>query len=207
MRREQPLLVGLTGSIGMGKSETARLFARLGIPVHDADATVHKLYEKGGAGAAAIAKVFPECVADGRVDRACLAARIRKEPSAFAQLESIVHPLVAAEQRDFIEDAAAKGADMIVLDIPLLFETGKEREMDAVVVVSTPEDVQRARVMARPGMSEEMFQDMLARQIPDVDKRRRANFVVETDKGFDHALEQVKLIVAVLIERARSRNA
>lgn len=207
MRRKQPLIVGLTGSIGMGKSETARLFARLGVSVHDADSAVHRLYEPGGGAAATIATIFPECVAEGRVDRACLAEKVRKEPSALAQLETIVHPLVAADQQAFIEKAAARGAEMIVLDIPLLFETGKERHVDAVVVVSAPEDVQRARVLARPGMSENALDMILARQMPDVDKRARANFVVETDKGLDHAFEQVKTIVAALKERARDKNA
>ena len=207
MGRKRPLLVGITGSIGMGKSETARLFAGLGIPVHDADAAVHRLYEGGGAAVAAIAEVFPDCVVTGRVDRACLAAHLRKDPSAFAKLESIVHPLVADDQRLFVEQATASGEEMVVLDVPLLFETGREGDMDAVVVVSAPEDVQRARVLARPGMSEEALDHILARQVPDVDKRARAHFLVETDKGLDHAFEQVKAIVAVLTERVRDRNA
>lgn len=207
MNRKRPLLIGLTGSIGMGKSETARLFGRLGIPVHDADAAVHRLYEQGGAAVAALAKVFPECVVEGRVDRAGLAAKVRKDPSAFQQLERIVHPLVAVDQRAFIENAAAAGAEMIVLDIPLLFETGKEGAMDAVVVVSAPRAVQRKRVLARSGMTGEALDDILARQMPDVDKRARAHFVVETDKGLDHALEQVKSIVAALKERAGSKDA
>jgi len=207
MAHKRPLIVGLTGSIGMGKSETARLFARLGIPVHDADSAVHGLYESGGGAVAAIGKAFPECVAGGRVDRASLAAKVHKDPSAFERLEKIVHPLVAADQRAFIQNAIARGADVIVLDIPLLFETGKERDLDAVVVVSAPEDVQRARVLARPGMSEEALDHILARQMPDVDKRARAHFLVETDKGLDHAFEQVKAIVALLKERARGGNA
>jgi dephospho-CoA kinase len=207
MECRRPLLVGLTGSIGMGKSETARLFARLGIPVHDADAAVHRLYEPGGAAVAAIAQSFPACVARGRVDRHCLAAHLRKDHSAFAMLESIVHPLVAAEQRAFIDEAAASGADMVVLDIPLLFETGKQSDMDAIVVVSAPQEVQRARVLARDGMTEEALDHILARQIPDVDKRARTHFVVETDKGLDHALEQVKSIVAALRRRASGKHA
>ncbi len=207
MNRRQPLLVGLTGSIGMGKSETARLFARLGIPVHDADLAVHRLYEAGGAAVAPIAEAFPACVVEGRVDRACLAAQLRKDHTAFARLESIVHPLVTSDQRSFVERAAANGADMIVLDVPLLFESGRQIDMDAVVVVSAPEDVQRARVLARPGMSEEALDHILARQLPDVDKRARAHFVVETDKGLDHAFEQVKSIVATLRERAKRKDA
>lgn len=207
MRRKRPLIVGLTGSIGMGKSETARLFARLGIPVYDADSAVHRLYMPGGGAAAAIAAFFPECVAEGRVDRVCLADKVRKHPSALARLETIVHPLIASDQQVFIEQATARGAEMIVLDIPLLFETGKERDMDAVVVVSAPQNVQHARVLARPGMSEEVLDRILARQMPDVDKRARANFLVETDKGIDHAFEQVKAIVAALKERARGEDA
>jgi dephospho-CoA kinase len=207
MRHNRPLLIGLTGSIGMGKSETARLFARLGIPVHDADAAVHRLYEPGGAAVGAIAAAFPTCVNNGRVDRACLAARLRSDRSAFSTLENIVHPLVAADQRSFIETAADAGAEMVVLDIPLLFETGREAEMDAIVVVSAPRNVQRLRVLTRPGMSEETLDNILARQIPDVDKRARAHFVVETSNGLDHAFEQVKLIVAALKERAKANHA
>jgi dephospho-CoA kinase len=191
----------------MGKTETARQFARLGIPVHDADAAVHRLYEPGGRAVAAIAQAFPECVMEGRVDRACLSARLRKDPLAFSQLESIVHPFVASEQRAFIAEASAAGADLVVLDVPLLFETGGERDMDAIVVVSAPEAIQRARVLARPGMSEEALDHILARQFPDVDKRGRAHFVVETDKGLDHAFEQVKSIVTALRERAKGEHA
>ena len=207
MARKRPLVVGLTGSIGMGKSETARLFARLGIPVHDADAAVHRLYERSGAAVTAVAEAFPDCVADGRVDRSSLAALLRTDRSAFSRLEAIVHPLVASDQRSFIEQAAAAGAEMVVLDVPLLFETGSEGDMDAVVVVSAPHEVQRARVLARPGMSEESLDHMLSRQMPDVDKRARAHFVVETDQGIDHAFEQVKSIVAALTERAGSGSA
>jgi dephospho-CoA kinase len=207
MAHRRPLLVGLTGSIGMGKTETARQFARLGIPVHDADTAVHRLYEPGGGAVAAIAQAFPECVRDGRVDRAGLSARLRKEPSALSRLESIVHPFVAAEQRVFIAVATAAGADMVVLDVPLLFETGSERDMDAIVVVSAPEAIQRARVLARPGMNEEALDHILARQVPDVDKRARAHFVVETGKGLDHAFEQIKSIVAALRARAKGDHA
>jgi dephospho-CoA kinase len=202
-----PLLIGLTGSIGMGKSETAGLFRRLGIPVHDADEAVHKLYERGGGAVAAIAEAFPECVVDGHVDRTRLAAQVRGDRSVLASLESIVHPLVANDQLSFVKEAAADGVEIVVLDIPLLFETGREGDMDAVVVVSAPAYVQRARVMARAGMSEEVLDHILARQLPDVDKRARAHFVVETDKGLDHAFEQVKSIVAALRERVEGGNA
>jgi dephospho-CoA kinase len=195
---ERPLLVGLTGSIGMGKTETARMFERLGIPVHDADAAVHRLYEPGGAAFPAVAKAFPECIRGGRVDRARLSELVRANPSAIERLEAIVHPLVAANQEAFVEQAAALGSDLVVLDVPLLFETGGEARMDAVVVVSAPADTQRARVLARPGMTGELLEHILARQIPDVEKRARAHFVVETGKGLRHAFEQVKSVVAAL---------
>lgn len=198
MSKAEPYLLGLTGSIGMGKTETARLFAELGIPVYDADAAVHRLYEPGGAAVPEIGKVFPGCIVNGRVDRAALAKALAIEPNGLQRLESIVHPLVAEDQRAFLDRAAANGAEMVLLDIPLLFETGGHNRVDAVVVVSAPADVQRARVLERPGMTEEKLDHILSRQMPDVDKRARAHFVVETDKGFDHARAQVKEIVAAL---------
>jgi dephospho-CoA kinase len=201
MTERRPFVVGVTGSIGMGKTETAKMFARLGIPVYDADAAVHRLYEAGGPAVDEIARAFPHTAADGRVDRTALAERLRAEPNGLARLEAIVHPLVAREQRQFLDEAAATGAEMVVLDIPLLFETGGHARMDAVVVVSAPEEVQRARVLNRPGMTAEKLDHILARQLPDAKKRAQAHFVVETDKGFDHAFEQVKQIVAALHER------
>lgn len=202
MRR--PLLIGLTGSIGMGKSETARLFARLGVAVYDSDAAVHRLYEPGGAAVAAIAAAFPGSVNDGRVDRAALSERLAGDEAAFRRLEAIVHPLVAEEQRRFLEQAAGRGDDLVVLDIPLLFETGGQARMDAVVVVSAPGEVQRRRVLERPGMSAEKLDRILSRQTPDAEKRARADYVVETDKGLDQALEQVKKIVAELRAKAHA---
>ncbi len=207
MTAGRPLVVGLTGSIGMGKTETAAMFARLGIPVHDADAAVHRLYAPGGGGVAAIAQAFPACVTSGQVDRACLAAMVRADRAALAQLEEIVHPLVAREQKVFIGRAAAGGADIVVLDIPLLFESGTDARVDAVVVVSAPREVQRARVLARSGMSEELLEHILERQLPDVDKRARAHFVVETDRGLDHAFEQVKQIVSALRASRKGEHA
>lgn len=189
------LLVGLTGSIGMGKSETAKMFARLGIPVYDADAAVHALYDKGGAAVGPIGEVFPEAVVDGRVDRARLSKLVLHDKDALATLERIVHPLVGEAQMNFLREAYEAGAPMVVLDIPLLYETGGETRVDAVIVVSAPEDVQRARVLERPGMTVEKLDQILAKQVPDADKRARAHFVVETDKGLDHAFEQVKRIV------------
>jgi dephospho-CoA kinase len=199
---DRPLLIGLTGSIGMGKTETARMFARLGIPVYDSDAAVHRLYEPGGAAVAEIQKVFPGAVMGGRVDRALLSKQLAGDNAAFKRLEAIVHPLVAEDQRRFMD--AARDAEMVVQDVPLLFETGGHRRMDAVVVVSAPEELQRRRVLERPGMTAEKLDHILARQMPDVEKRAKAHFVVETDKGLDHAFEQVKAIVAALKAR---RNA
>jgi len=195
---ERPFLIGLTGSIGMGKSETAKLFARLGIPVYDSDAAVHRLYEPGGGAVEKIAQAFPGSVSDGRVDRAALSTLLAGDEAAFKRLEAIVHPLVADEQRKFMEQAARDGADMVVQDIPLLFETGGHARMDAVVVVSAPAELQRKRVLERPSMTAEKLDQILSRQMPDEEKRAKAHFVVETDKGLEHAFEQVKSIVAAL---------
>jgi dephospho-CoA kinase len=182
----------------MGKSETARMFARLGIPVYDSDAAVHRLYEPGGGAVDPIERAFPGTVRDGRVDRAALSRRLAGDEAAFRTLERIVHPLVAADQREFLERAGREGADMVVQDVPLLFETGGHARMDAVVVVSAPADVQRRRVLARPDMTEEKLAQILSRQMPDEEKRARAHYIVETGKGLDHAFEQVKRIVAEL---------
>ena len=200
---KRPYLVGLSGSIGMGKSETAKLFARLGLPVYDADAAVHALYEPGGAAVAGIAEAFPGSVKNGRVDRGELARQVGADVSAFARLEAIVHPLTADAERAFVDQAKAEGVGLVVLDIPLLFETGRHARMDAVVVVSAPREVQRARVLAREGMNEDRLEGILARQMADAEKRAQADFVVETDKGLDHAFEQVKKIVAELKARAK----
>jgi dephospho-CoA kinase len=200
MNARRPFLVGLTGSIGMGKTETGKMFARLGIPVYDADAAVHRLYEPGGEAVRKIAEAFPGSVKDGRVDREELARRLR-ETNGFDRLEGIVHPLVGHDQQQFLAQAAATGAAIVVMDIPLLFETGGHARMDAVVVVSAPAEVQRARVLARSGMTASKLDHILARQMPDAEKRAQAHFVVETDKGLDHAFAQVKDIVAALHAR------
>lgn len=197
--------MGLTGSIGMGKTETAKMFARLGVPVYDADAAVHALYEQGGSAVAPIGEAFPGCVKDGRVDRGALMTRILGNTEAFAKLEGIVHPLVAARQRDFIERSAAGGAELVVLDIPLLFETAAEARMDAVVVVSAPEEIQRQRVLAREGMTPDKLDHILARQVPDSEKRAKADFVVDTGQGLDHAYGQVRKIIEEI--RARQKHA
>jgi dephospho-CoA kinase len=201
MPDKRPYLVGLTGSIGMGKTETARMFTRLGIPVYDADAAVHRLYEPGGAAVEEIGRAFPGSVSNGRVDRGRLGAMVADNADAFRTLEAIVHPLVAREQQKFLLACAERGADMVVLDIPLLFETGGHARMDAVVVVSAPGHIQRERVLERPGMTDEKLKAILAKQMPDAEKRAQAHFVVETDKGLGHAFEQVRAIVKALQER------
>lgn len=188
------LVVGLTGSIAMGKSETARMFARLGYPVFDADAVVHRLYDTGGAAAPLIAQEFPSAVSDDKVDRPLLAELVTGKPEALARLETIVHPLVRREQHKFLEAARTAGHSVAVLDIPLLFETGRDKDVDVVVVASAPEDVQKARMLDRPGMTQEKLSAILARQLPDSEKRRRADFVVDTSKGLDVAFEQVRAI-------------
>jgi dephospho-CoA kinase len=199
--KERPLLIGLTGSIGMGKTETAKMFAKLGIPVYDADAAVHRLYEEGGAAVPEIAKVFPDVIEGGRVDRTKLARQVTGDKDALKRLETIVHPLVGREQQAFLDRASESGAKMVVLDIPLLYEAGGHARVDAIVVVSAPAHVQRERVMSRPGMTEDKLDSMLARQMPDAEKRAKAHFVVETDKGLEHAFEEVKAIVAELEKR------
>ncbi len=189
----------------MGKTETARMFARLGVPVYDADAAVHALYEPGGAAVAPIGEAFPSSIKDGRVDRGALVSQIMGNAEAFARLEAIVHPLVGEKQREFIDKAAASGADLVVLDIPLLFETKAESRMDAVVVVSAPEAIQRQRVLAREGMTPDKLDHILARQVPDAEKRAKAQYVVDTGQGLDHAAAQVRKIVDDI--RSRLRHA
>jgi dephospho-CoA kinase len=195
------LLIGLTGSIGMGKSETAKLFAAYGWPCFDADAAVHQLYATGGAAVSAIAARFPEAVVGGVVDRQRLSGLVLGNAAALADLEAIVHPLVRQEQDAAIKTAREAGADAIVLDIPLLFEKGRTAEVDIVVVVSAPEDVQRERVMARPGMTAEKFAAILRSQMPDAEKRRRADFVVDTGSGREAAAAQVAQIVNAIRQR------
>ena len=188
------LVLGLTGSIGMGKTTTARFFADEGVPVLDADAVVHRLYD--GEAVAAIEKAFPGTSRDGRIDREELSRRVVGSPEALKQLEAIVHPLVRAAQARFLADAERSGAPVAVLDVPLLFETGGDRRVDAVVVVSAPADVQRARTLDRGGMTAEKFEALLQKQMPDDEKRRRADFVVDTSQSFDSARAQVRAILA-----------
>jgi dephospho-CoA kinase len=192
------IVIGLTGSIGMGKTETARMFAEQGIPVSDSDAIVHRLYEEGGAAVAPVEKAFPGVVTDGRIDRQKLARHLSSHPGDFARLENIVHPLVRAEQAKFLAETRKLKKPLAVLDIPLLFETKRDHEVDRIVVVSAPADVQRRRVLARPGMTEEKFAAIMARQLPDAEKRARADFIVDSDRGFDHARRQVRAIIAAI---------
>ena len=186
-------ILGLTGSIGMGKSTTAKFFREAGVPVHDSDAVVHRLYE--GEAVAPVEAAFPGTVVDGKVDRHKLSEKLVGNPDAIRRLEAIVHPLVRAVSHRFLHDQAARGARVVVLDIPLLFETGGEKNVDAVVVVSAPADVQRKRVLSRPGVSTERFDALLARQMPDAEKRARAHFVVDSSRSFDSARAQVHAIL------------
>lgn len=195
------LLIGLTGSIGMGKSETAKMFARLGVPVYDADAAVHALYAKGGAAVEPIGKAFPAAIIDGAVDRQALSRAVLGLPEEMKKLEAIVHPLVGGAQLEFLKKAQTEGHNAVVLDIPLLYETGGETRVDVVVVVSAPYHIQESRVLARPGMDTAKFAAIHAKQVPDAEKRRRADFVIETDKGLDHAFEAVKAVVEALKHR------
>lgn len=192
------LLIGLTGSIGMGKSETAKMFAAEGVPVYDADAEVHKLYAPGGAAVAPLEEAFPGVVKEGAVDRTLLSKEVIGNPDALKKLESIVHPLVGQANRAFLENAVKDGADMVLLDIPLLFETGGRERVDVIVVVSAPYELQRERVLARPDMTEEKFDEIFAKQVSDADKRAGADYIVESDKGLDHARAQVREIIADL---------
>jgi len=197
----KPFIIGLTGSIAMGKSETSRLFVAEGVPVHDADAAIHKLYGKGGAAVEKIAKEFPGAVKNGEVDRTTLSNMVATDAGALKRLEALVHPLVIEDRDEFLTEAAAKGAQIVVLDIPLLLETGADEDVDALVVVSAPQSVQHERALKRPGMTEEKFQALLSRQLPDVEKRARAHFVIVTDQGAEHAREQVKMVLSAVRQK------
>ena len=192
------ILIGLTGSIGMGKSTTAGMFRDLGVPVYDADAAVHGLYDTGGAAVAPVGEAFPGVVRDGKVDREALREAVLGKPDELKRLNAIVHPLVGRDRVGFFAEAEAAGADLVVLDIPLLFETGGQANVDAVVVASAPADMQRKRVLARPGMTPDRLDAILAQQLADAEKRARAHFVVDTSRGLDPAREQVARILAVM---------
>jgi dephospho-CoA kinase len=203
MSGQKPFVLCLTGSLGMGKSTTAKFFAAAGVPVHDSDATVHALYE--GEAVAAIEAAFPGTTSGGKVDRAKLAALVVNDKAALARLEAIVHPLVGQARDKFLAEAEARGVAVVLLDIPLLFEIGNECNCDAVVVVTAPAEVQRARAFERPGMTEEKFAALLAKQLPDAEKHRRADFIVDSSQGFDHARAQVRDILQAVAKMPRRR--
>jgi len=196
MSGERPFIICLTGSLGMGKSRTASFFAEAGVPVYDSDAAVHALYE--GEAVPLIEQAFPGVTVDAKVDRTKLGARVLGDAAALAKLEAIVHPLVGAARDRFLAQARVSGAKVVVLDVPLLFETGAERGCDAVVVVSAPADVQRRRAFERPGMTEEKFAVLLAKQTPDAEKRRRADFILDSSQSYDHARAQVRDILQAI---------
>ena len=197
-------ILGLTGSIGMGKSTTAKMFAEEGVPVHDADAAVHRLYE--GEAVAPIESAFPGTTAGGKVNREKLGQRILGDELAMKRLEHIVHPLVRQAEERFLNEAQEKGAKVALLDIPLLYETAGDKRCDAVVVVSAPADIQRVRAFERPGMSEDKFAAILAKQTPDTEKRRRADFVVDTSKGLEPARAQVRDILQAIVKMPQRRR-
>lgn len=194
------IVVGLTGSIGMGKSTVAKMFAEEGAPAFDSDAAVHALYAAGGAAVAPVEAAFPGVAQDGAIDRAALSAKVVGNPEALARLEAIVHPLVRQAQADFLATNRMGGTRVVVLDIPLLFESTGTQAVDKIVVVSAPPDVQRARVLGRPGMTEEKFEGLLARQTPDAEKRARADYVIDTGGSFDETRAQVRAVLDALRE-------
>jgi dephospho-CoA kinase len=197
------IILGLTGSIGMGKSTTAKLFAEAGVPVYDADAAVHRLYE--GEAVPAIEAAFPGTTANGKVDRNRLSAQVVHDSAAIKRLEQIVHPMLGASRQKFLDDAEQSGAPVAVVDVPLLFETGGEKRVDAVVVVTTTPEIQRQRILARDGMTPEKLDAILARQLPDAEKRKRADFVVDTSHGLDPVRVRIRDILAQAGKMAQRR--
>jgi dephospho-CoA kinase len=198
------IILGLTGSIGMGKSTTAKLFAEAGVPVYDADAAVHSLYE--GEAAPAIEAAFPGTTMNGKVDRNKLSAQVVHDQAAIRRLEQIVHPMLGASRQKFLDDAERSGAPVAVIDVPLLFETGGERRVDAVVVVTTAPEIQRQRVLARDNMTEARLDAILARQLPDVEKRQRADFVVDTSHGLEPVRARIRDILDVAAKMPQRRS-
>ena len=198
------IILGLTGSIGMGKSTTAKLFAEAGVPVYDADAAVHRLYE--GEAVPAIEAAFPGTTVDGKVDRARLSALVVHDPAAMKQLERIVHPMLGASRKKFLDQAERSGAPVAVVDVPLLYETGGENRVDAVVVVTTSPEVQRERILARDNMSSEKLDAILARQLPDSEKRKRADFVVDTSHGLDPVRARIRDILEQAVKLPQRRS-
>ena len=191
-------VIGLTGSIGMGKSTTAAMFREAGIPVYDADAAVHAAYDVGGIAVEPVGDAFPGVVKDGRVDREALRQAVLGNPEALKRLNAIVHPLIGRDRAGAFEAAKASGADMIIMDVPLIFETGGEKNMDAVIVVTAPAAMQRERVLAREGMTPERLDAILAQQVPDAEKRSRAHYVIDTSQGLGAARTRVAEIIADL---------
>jgi len=198
------IVLGLTGSIGMGKSTTATLFAEAGVPVYDADAAVHRLYE--GEAVAAIEAAFPGTTTNGKVDRNKLSARVVHDSAAMKRLEEIVHPMLSASRQKFFHDAEQSGAPVAVVDVPLLFETGGEKRVDAVVVVTTSAELQRERILVRPNMTEEKLAAILARQMPDAEKRKRAHFVVDTSHGLDPVRTRIRDILTEAAKMTSGRT-
>jgi dephospho-CoA kinase len=204
MSAQRPFILCLTGSLGMGKSTVTRFFAEAGVPVHDSDAVVHAIYE--GEAAPVIERAFPGSTAGGKVDRMKLSAMVLSDKAALARLEAIVHPMVRSAREKFLAAAHAAGESIVVLDIPLLFETAAEGVCDAVVVVSAPSEVQRRRTLGRPGMTEDKFAAILAKQLPDAEKRARADFIVDTSQDFDHARAQVRDILQAVAKMPRRQR-
>ncbi len=200
------LVVGLTGSIAMGKSETANMFRRLGHPVFDADTAVHRLYRPGGKAVEPLKARFPSAIIDGAVDREALSKLVLADPEVLRTVEAIVHPLVREAEIEFLDGQRRAGKRLAVLDIPLLYESGRHAHMDAVVVVSAPEEVQRGRALERPGMTPEKLDAILARQVPDEHKRQRADYVVMTDRGLEETFESVRAVADDLLTRDRARG-
>ena len=201
------IILGLTGSIGMGKSATSEMFREKGVRVYDADASVHALYAEGGAAVPVLDEAFPGVVVGGAVDRMKLREAVIGNPEALKRLENLVHPLTGATQVEFLEEANAAKAPFIVLDVPLLYETSGNARCDFVAVVSASADIQRERVLAREGMTEEVFEDILSKQVPDAEKRARADFIISTGFGFDFAREQVQAIINLMIREAEEQSA
>src|SRR5579863_4706638 len=200
----RPFVLCLTGSLGMGKTTAARYFADAGVPVHDSDAVVHALYE--GEAVPLIEQAFPGSTAGGKVDRSKLAAMVLTDSAALGRLEAIVHPLVFASRERFLAEAQARGAPIVVLDVPLLFETGAQCRCDATVVVSAPPEVQRRRAFERPGMTEDKFTAILNKQMPDAEKRRRADFILDSSQSFDHTRAQIRDILQSVAKMPRRRR-
>jgi dephospho-CoA kinase len=204
MSENQPFVLCLTGSLGMGKSTAAEFFAEAGVPVHDSDAVVHALYE--GEAVPLIEQAFPGSTVDGKVDRNRLAAMVLNDGPALVRLEAIVHPLVSAAREKFLAEASARGVPVVVLDVPLLFEVAADRHCDAVAVVSAPAEVQRERAFKRPGMTDDKFFAILAKQIHDAEKRRRGDFVIDSSQGFDNARAQIRDILQAVAKMPRRQK-